>query len=51
MGMAVASNAGSGQGLALHTTMMAVVGGSLTIDSEPGAFTSVQLALPVQMRD
>ena len=34
-----------GQGLALHSTMMAVVGGSLTVESEPGEFTRVILRL------
>lgn len=37
---------GSGQGLALHSTMMAVVGGSLAVDSAAGEFTRVSLALP-----
>jgi signal transduction histidine kinase len=35
-----------GQGLALYGTMMAVVGGSLTVDSMPGHFTIVRLSLP-----
>lgn len=35
-----------GQGLALHSTMMAVVGGSLTVDSSPGHYTRVRLSLP-----
>jgi signal transduction histidine kinase len=35
-----------GQGLALYSTMMAVVGGSLTIDSSPGRYTRVRLSLP-----
>jgi len=38
--------AGAGQGLALHSTLLAVVGGSLTVDSEPGLFTRVTLRLP-----
>jgi len=38
---------GSGQGLALHSTMMAVVGGELSIESEPGEFTRVSLMLPL----
>lgn len=38
--------AGSGQGLALHSTMMAVVGGTLTVESQPGVMTSVSLHLP-----
>lgn len=39
-------SAGSGQGLALHSTMMAVVGGTMTMDSVPGKTTRVTLALP-----
>jgi signal transduction histidine kinase len=37
---------GSGHGLALHGTMMAVVGGSLATDSVPGRYTRVTLTLP-----
>ncbi len=37
---------GSGHGLALHSTMMAVAGGTLTLESQPGAFTRVSLHLP-----
>ncbi|HYN89709.1 MAG TPA: ATP-binding protein, partial [Ardenticatenaceae bacterium] len=40
------SNGGSAQGLALHSTMMAVVGGSLAVDSAPGQGTRVTLTLP-----
>jgi signal transduction histidine kinase len=36
-----------GQGLALHSTMMAVVGGSLALESVPGVYTRVSLMLPV----
>ncbi len=39
-----------GQGLALHSTMMAVIGGSLAVESQPGAYTRVALALPRQRR-
>jgi len=35
-----------GQGLALHSTMMAVIGGELDLESEPGVFTRVILRLP-----
>jgi len=41
-----ASDAGSGQGLALHSTMMAVIGGALTVESIPNAYTCVALTLP-----
>ena len=37
---------GSGQGLALHSTMMVVIGGSLSVDSRAGAGTRVTLSLP-----
>lgn len=37
---------GSGQGLALHSTMLAVIGGTLSMESEPGVFTRVILTLP-----
>jgi signal transduction histidine kinase len=36
----------AGRGLALHSTMMAVIGGALAIESRPGAFTRVRLRLP-----
>jgi hypothetical protein len=35
--------------LALHTTMMAVVGGSLTSESVPGAYTRIRLSLPLSV--
>jgi signal transduction histidine kinase len=41
------SRSGSGQGLALHSTMMAVVGGSLGVESAPDEYTRVSLSLPV----
>ncbi|MDH5606900.1 MAG: ATP-binding protein [Anaerolineae bacterium] len=37
---------GTRQGLALHSTMMAVVGGELAVESEPGEYTRVSLTLP-----
>lgn len=39
---------GSGSGLDLHSTLIAVVGGALTVQSLPGAGTSVTLQLPVR---
>jgi signal transduction histidine kinase len=36
----------TGQGLALHSTMMAVIGGTLTAESPPGGGTRVTLTLP-----
>jgi len=38
---------GAGQGLALHSTLMAIVGGSLSLETVPGQMTRVQLALPL----
>ena len=40
------SKSGSGQGLALHSTLLAVIGGSLTVESEAGKYTRVRIALP-----
>lgn len=37
---------GTGQGLALHSTMMAVIGGTLAVESLPGQYTRVLLTLP-----
>lgn len=41
---------GSGHGLALHGTMMAVIGGALEVESAPGRFTRVTLALPTEAK-
>jgi signal transduction histidine kinase len=43
---ALSPNHGSGQGLAIHSTMMAVVGGVLATDSVPDEYTRVTLTLP-----
>ncbi len=40
------SAVGSGQGLALHSTMMAIVGGTLTAESSPRGQTRITLRLP-----
>jgi nitrogen-specific signal transduction histidine kinase len=40
-------NGGSGGGLALHSTLMAVVGGTLSTESVPGDYTRVSLVLPL----
>jgi signal transduction histidine kinase len=42
----VQTDAGSGQGLALHSTMMAVIGGALLVESVPGRYTRVTLRVP-----
>lgn len=46
MSASARDNGGSGQGLALHSTMMAVVGGSLATESVTGKYTRVTLTLP-----
>jgi signal transduction histidine kinase len=42
------SSENGGQGLALHSTMMAVIGGTLSISSAAGEYTRVTLASPDQ---
>ena len=37
--------AGNGQGLALHSTMLAIIGGELQTDSVPGSSTRVTITL------
>jgi len=39
-------SASTGQGLALHSTMMAVIGGSLAFETAPGLHTRLILRLP-----
>jgi len=47
-GLAPQRNAsdGGGQGLALHSTMMAIIGGTLAVSSAAGEYTRVLLAIP-----
>jgi signal transduction histidine kinase len=40
---------GSGEGLALHSTMMTVIGGALTAESSPAGATRVVLTLPQEV--
>jgi hypothetical protein len=47
-GDAPSAGSGSGQGLALHATLLAVVGGRLTVASDPGRYTRVVLFLPAE---
>jgi two-component sensor histidine kinase len=47
LGAATIGARGSGQGLGLHSTLMAVMGGTLVAQSEPGAYTRVSLSLPL----
>lgn len=42
-----AGNEGSGEGLALHSTLLAVMGGSLTVESRDGQFTQVVMRMPL----
>jgi signal transduction histidine kinase len=46
VGLGESRKGGSGQGLTLHSTMMAVVNGSLALESTPGKCTRVILRLP-----
>ncbi len=46
LGIAGPAAGSNGQGLALHSTMMAVIGGTLTTDSVPGQYTRIALILP-----
>ena len=39
---------GSGQGLALHSTMIGVIGGTLAVEGDPKGGTRVTLALPAE---
>jgi hypothetical protein len=48
--IATPSSAGSGNGLALHRTLLAIVGGYLTIGSSPGGGTTVKIAIPPPLR-
>lgn len=43
---AAESRDSTGQGLSLHGTLLAVLGGTLTVESEPDAGTQVRLTLP-----
>lgn len=45
-GVGLAPGADGGRGLALHSTMLAVVGGTLATESVPGQYTRVRLLLP-----
>ena len=47
VGLGNSETSGSGQGLALHSTMMAVVGGEVTVDTAAHQFTRVTLNVPV----
>lgn len=46
VGKEVPTQPDSGHGLALHSTMMAVVGGALSLESAAGEYTRVSLHLP-----
>ena len=38
--------AGTRQGLAIHSTLMALIGGELAVESESGSFARVRLVCP-----
>jgi signal transduction histidine kinase len=40
------ASSSSNHGLGLHSTLMAVIGGSLAVESQPGQYTRVELRLP-----
>lgn len=46
LGTTPTASQGSGQGLALHSTMLAVVGGELVVESSPGRYTRILITLP-----
>lgn len=41
------SSGGSGNGLALHRTLLAIVGGDLTVESSPNSGTQVRITIPM----
>lgn len=45
LGAGGVSHGGSGQGLARHSTMMAVIGGTLSVESQPGVGVRIRIAL------
>lgn len=47
-GVERSESAGSGQGLALHSAMMTIIGGSLSLESAPEQFTRVVLTIPTE---
>ncbi|MBK8900626.1 MAG: hypothetical protein IPM53_05540 [Anaerolineaceae bacterium] len=47
VGLGNSETSGSGQGLALHSTMMAVVGGEVVVDTAANQFTRVTINVPV----
>jgi two-component sensor histidine kinase len=49
VGLGNSETAGSGQGLALHSTMMAVVGGTVIVETAVHQFTRVILTLPLNV--
>ena len=46
-GLVRGESRGTGHGLELHSTMMAVIGGELRAESQPGAYTRITLRLPL----
>ncbi len=48
VGIETTKVSGRGHGLALHSTMLAIVGGLLDVESVPGTYTRVAITLPRQ---
>ncbi len=46
MTSAEGNDGGNGQGLALHSTLLAVIGGTLAVESKSGQFTRIRLFAP-----
>ena len=49
VGMGNSDIHGAGQGLALHSTMMAVIGGEIVVETAVQQFTRVTLNVPVNL--
>jgi signal transduction histidine kinase len=47
VGLERTSSRSSGHGLSLHSTMMAVIGGALTVESAPDQYTRVTVSIPL----
>ncbi len=46
-GIGLVRTNGDGQGMALHSTMVAIAGGSLAVESIPGRMTRATLLMPL----
>ncbi|HEY52524.1 MAG TPA: hypothetical protein G4N94_03615, partial [Caldilineae bacterium] len=50
-GVGLDRSGGNGQGLALHGALMAIAGGSLSLETAPGQYTRAQLVMPLPNED